>query len=359
LENRFLGHKQAVYDLQLDGFGGWYSAGSEGWIVHWQGGSEINGKLIAQAGEPIYSIYVIGRYSDYILAGGQSGTVYAFRRIGPTVPRKINGKLYELELHNSNPSDPQMNETVLNSNQSNDSLSYSENWELQDLKFEKMWEYRIHEKGVFDFLALPEVQNSVDKPTEKMIISCAADGIVALWDLENPMNHHVKSNSIKGSLRCIDATSSLETQIRVGGHAGKVYEFKIEGSSRESFKFQEIRELCIGSNTLFQMVHHQSKFAFGGRDAKIWLTDEQLNIHRKMDAHWFSIHALAFSPDGNYLASGSMDKSIRIWDTESGELLVHQELAHRSSVNQLIWLDGETLISCSDDAQIISWKIIH
>ena len=107
------------------------------------------------------------------------------------------------------------------------------------------------------------------------------------------------------------------------------------------------------------MVHHQRLYAFGGRDAKIWLTDDRLHIHKKMDAHWFSIHALAFSPDGNYLASGSMDKSIRLWDTESGELLVHKELAHRSSVNQFIWLDRETLISCSDDTQIISWKIKH
>lgn len=359
MENRFFGHKQAVYDIQLDGFGGWYSAGSDGWIVHWLGGSESNGKLIAQIGEPIYSIYVVGGQSDYILAGGQSGTVYAFRRIGPTFPREINAKLHKLKPGISNSSDLKNRESELNSHQSSDSPSHSESRELQDLKFEKMWEYRIHEKGVFDFLALPEVENSVDKTSENMIMSCAADGVIALWDLENPMNNLVKSNSIQGSLRCIDATSSLETQIRVGGHAGKVYEFKIKGSSWGNFEFQETQEFCIGNNTLFQIVHHQNMYAFAGRDAKIWITDDQLNILRKIDAHWFSIHALTFSPNGIYLASGSMDKSIRLWDTESGELLVHQELAHRSSVNQLIWVDRETLISCSDDAQIISWKIKH
>jgi WD40 repeat protein len=173
------------------------------------------------------------------------------------------------------------------------------------------------------------------------------------------MEFLVKSNPISGSLRCISSTSNLGNRVRVGGQSGMVYEWEILGTNWENFEFQRFKEYSIGNNTLFQMVRYQNIYALGGRDAKIWITDELLNIHKQIDAHWFSIHALAFSPRGNLLASGSMDKSIRLWDANHGELLVHKELAHRSSVNQIVWLDHDTLISCSDDSQIISWKIKH
>lgn len=353
LENRFLGHKQAVYDLQLDGFGGWYSAGSEGWIVHWQGGSESNGVLIAQTGEPIYCIYVLGNKSEYILAGGQSGMVYAFRRIVKSSPTNLE----RIQLNTLTSEDLLSSES--NSIGNPDFKLNSENEINEDLKFEKMWEHKIHDKGVFDFIEISTHLFLNNKPDQKSIVSCSADGSVALWDLENPVKHQKKSSSIPGTLRCIDANSNLGNCIRVGGHLGKIFEWEILGSSWEDFEWTLKQEFNVGQNTIFQMVHHQNGYAFGGRDAKIWLADDHINIHNQIDAHWFSIHALAFSPQGNYLVSGSMDKSIRLWNAVSGEILVHKELAHRSSVNQIIWLDSETLISCSDDAQIISWKIIH
>ena len=370
MENRFLGHKQAVYDLQLDGFGGWYSAGSDGWIVHWQSDTESHGKLIAQTGEPIYSLYVLGSQNEYILAGGQSGTVYAFRRIDYQVLQNdLKFSTQELESTDVNDNKLDINirfseELQLTDDPSNKKWNMSDcrNTELnpqlkipEELKFEKMWEYRIHEKGIFDFCEFSEFQIE----GSRIIVSCSADGILALWDIKNPMEFLVKSNPISGSLRCISSTSNLGNRVRVGGQSGMVYEWEILGTNWGNFEFQRFKEYSIGNNTLFQMVRYQNIYALGGRDAKIWITDELLNIHKQIDAHWFSIHALAFSPSGNLLASGSMDKSIRFWDANHGELLVHKELAHRSSVNQIVWLDHDTLISCSDDSQIISWKIKH
>ncbi|MGO9463319.1 MAG: WD40 repeat domain-containing protein, partial [Isosphaeraceae bacterium] len=40
----------------------------------------------------------------------------------------------------------------------------------------------------------------------------------------------------------------------------------------------------------------------------------------RLRGHTNSIYALAFSPDGKTLASGSMDQTVKLWDVESGDL---------------------------------------
>jgi WD40 repeat protein len=41
---------------------------------------------------------------------------------------------------------------------------------------------------------------------------------------------------------------------------------------------------------------------------------------RRLKGHTNSIYALAFSPDGKILASGSMDQTVKLWDVGTGEL---------------------------------------
>jgi hypothetical protein len=56
---------------------------------------------------------------------------------------------------------------------------------------------------------------------------------------------------------------------------------------------------------------------------------------RKLEGHTNSIYALAFSPDGKTLASGSMDQTVKLWDTATGELretIVPGETGARSGI---------------------------
>jgi serine/threonine protein kinase len=44
------------------------------------------------------------------------------------------------------------------------------------------------------------------------------------------------------------------------------------------------------------------------------------NVVQRMQGHKNSIRALAFAPDGDTIASGSMDQTVKIWDCETGKL---------------------------------------
>jgi WD40 repeat protein len=97
----------------------------------------------------------------------------------------------------------------------------------------------------------------------------------------------------------------------------------------------------------------------GGKDALLKKWDLKLNqVELEIPAHNYMIYDLQFI--GEYLLSSSRDKTIKCWN--SNDLSIVQRLdfkskGHKHSVNALLPLSTDSFVSCSDDRQVISWKI--
>lgn len=84
---------------------------------------------------------------------------------------------------------------------------------------------------------------------------------------------------------------------------------------------------------------------------------EKAELRRTLDGHVDIVKAIAISPDGQILASGSYDKTIKLWSLRTGEL-IHTLTAHTNRVTCIaISSDGEILASGSEDRTIKLWSL--
>jgi len=67
-------------------------------------------------------------------------------------------------------------------------------------------------------------------------------------------------------------------------------------------------------------------------------------------------YALAWSPDGKQIASGSDDGLVHIWDASTGQTFF-QYHGHTSAIFKVAWSpDGKLIASASDDGTVQVWK---
>lgn len=79
-----------------------------------------------------------------------------------------------------------------------------------------------------------------------------------------------------------------------------------------------------------------------------------------LPGHKDVVTGLAFSPDGQFLASSSADQSIIIWEKGSQYLYEkkHSLYQHQGRVNDVSFSpDGTWLVSCSDDETVGMWEV--
>jgi hypothetical protein len=94
----------------------------------------------------------------------------------------------------------------------------------------------------------------------------------------------------------------------------------------------------------------------GGKyDVRIWnRASRQCKV---LTGHTAAVRAVAISPNGQYIVSGSDDKTVRIWEFASGRLL-KTLLGHGDGVHSvMISKDNQTIISASDGYVICLWDL--
>ncbi|KAF8840942.1 WD40 repeat-like protein [Paxillus ammoniavirescens] len=237
-------------------------------------------------------------------------------------------------------------------------------------------------------------------PGGKRVVSCSRDSAVVIWDLEKGEKEGTKmghegwfydlavtkdgnimlgggegnrirvwdvgtrelieewaspSSSRAKEILCCIALSPDDRLAASGQSDGRIVirEMKRRGAIKHSIKTgSSVDSLCFSPN-----VEKLACSVSGGDHSAIRVYDvESGNLVLDLEAHENSVDCIRWSLDGSQLFSASVDQTIRCWDSETGKSIGEPWTGHTKAVVFLsLSPDGKKLASASDDHTVRFW----
>ena len=231
-------------------------------------------------------------------------------------------------------------------------------------------------------------------PGGKHILSCGDDKTIKLWDAavwsDVPVDTIVSKQMVTGLSHAAKseqfATCGEATQLWSRGRSVPTRTFQWGVDSVHHIKFSPVEVHLLGAaasdrsiilydtrevGPLRRVVMNlkTNAIAWNPMEAMVFtVASEDYNMYafdmRKLDRpvnvqmdHTGAVTDVDYSPTGRELVSGSYDKTVRIWASDSGR---SREIYHTKRMQRLtgvVWsLDNKYLVSASDEMNLRVWK---
>jgi WD40 repeat protein len=217
------------------------------------------------------------------------------------------------------------------------------------------------------------VQSVTFSPDGARLLTASADGTVWQWDARTgkpvvlPYDRHsstlfsavyspdgqwVASTGEDRTIRVWQAWGRLDAAV-LHGHTGNVVEVAFAPDGR---RLASRSSRPPDSRWLASRSSRRVGGAAGDDTVRAWDLDLRATLP-VLRGHLGAIHPVAYSPDGRWLASGSWDGTVRLWDAATGEPCA--TLPHPSLVWGLAFgPDGTWLVTgCPHDDRLRIWDV--
>ncbi len=207
----------------------------------------------------------------------------------------------------------------------------------------------------------------------KQLVSGGDDTSIRMWNVEDGkagriLNPDYKTDKEGSYKQVLSVAFSKDGKFVLSGDAGghirawdpvKKDDAFVIGS--EAHKRGRVASVAYGSDT--QLIYSCGEdgvvLVSPGHDAagKEVAGITQKRFDSKAGGSDAALTAMALTPDGNYLLTGSVDTTIRVWDIKTSKV-IRIYPGHTATVNAITMSpDGRTFVSVSDDQSVKVWTL--
>lgn len=218
-------------------------------------------------------------------------------------------------------------------------------------------------------------------PCGRLIATCGKDKTMRLWSFNNDTSEHACVAVAEGHTEAVGATAlSRKTgKYQVGGKAarngGGAFALTVSADrTLKRWNLSSIEELCDGETTALQasrstqahekdinvvsVAPNDSLIATGSQDktARLWKATD-LSLVATLKGHRRGVWDCQFSPHDRVMATGSGDKTIKLWSL-ADHACVRTFQGHVATVLRLQFItSGLQLISSAADGLLKVWTV--
>lgn len=190
------------------------------------------------------------------------------------------------------------------------------------------------------------------------LVSGSNDEAIRLWDVQTKAEIGViwmPEGSVHMGIQCI-AIAADDTQVVAASHAQiTVWDVESCTSAGEPLIGHSAEVLCLAYSPNGDLI------ASGSADESVRLWDARTHttIIGPLFGHHSPVHTIVFAPDGVIFASGSEDGTICLWDTKAGATLGAPLKGHSAPVVSIAFSpDGAQMVSGSfEDDCVCLWDV--
>ena len=214
---------------------------------------------------------------------------------------------------------------------------------------------RINRQLVNSYSHSESVNNIAVTDDEKLLATTTIDGKINIWNKEGIL------------------------QQTLTGHTGEISDLKFVPNKKNSDRYKLISTGVDKITRVWQVFNRSQSqqeiysttfsptslntYASAETDNKINIWQHGLNDRQTkvltLSGHDQTISQIAYSMDGKFIASASWDKTIKLWDAKTGNLIETLK-GHSDGVNSVAFsLDNRVLVSGSEDKTVKIWNILE